>query len=124
MYRPSRVWRLGTRLPRRVDALCVQVRRVIMTSMSRTRTVVDAKSHFAQCLREAERGEPVLLSRHGRLVAAIVPIDLLVEVERLRAAGPAAGLASLVGGWEGSEEVAEKALEYGRSAGRGGPELD
>lgn len=95
-----------------------------MACMSRTRTVVDAKAHFAQCLREVEQGEPVLLTRHGRLVAAIVPVDVFEDVQRLRAAGPGAGLASLAGGWEGSEEVAEAALEYGRSAGRGGPELD
>ena len=86
--------------------------------------MVEAKACFAQCLREAEQGEPVLLTRHGRLVAAIVPVDLFDEVQRLRAAGPGAGLASLAGGWEGSEELAEAALEYGRSVGRGGPELD
>lgn len=77
--------------------------------MSRTLTVVEAKAHFAQCLREAEQGDPVLLTRHGRWVAAIVPVDLFDEVERLRAAGPGAGLAGLAGGWEGSEEVAEAA---------------
>lgn len=90
----------------------------------KSRTLVDAKAHFAQCLREAEQGAPVLLTRHGKPVAAIVSTDLLEELERLRAAGPEGGLMSLAGGWEGSEEVAERALEYGRSAGRGVPELD
>lgn len=90
----------------------------------KARTLVDAKAHFAQCLREAEQGAPVLLTRHGKPVAAIVSVDLLEELERLRAAGPEGGLLSLAGGWEGSEEVAERALEYGRSAGRGVPELD
>jgi len=92
--------------------------------MVETRTVVDAKAHFAQCLRHAEQGESVLLTRHGQPVAAIVPVDLLAELQRLQSAGPQGGLASLAGGWEGSEEVAEKALGYGRSRGRVGPELD
>lgn len=89
-----------------------------------TRSVVEAKARFSQCLRLAEDGEPVVLTRHGRRVAALVPLDLYEEAERLRAAGPAGGLASLAGGWEGSEEVAEKALAYDRSAGRAAPELD
>ena len=92
--------------------------------MTRVRTVVDAKAHFAQCVREAEQGEAVVLTRHGRSVAAIVPIGLVEELARLRAAGPTGGLASVAGGWRGSEEVAEKALEYGRSAGRSLPDLD
>ena len=92
--------------------------------MARIRTIVDAKAHFAQCVREAERGEAVVLTRHGKSVAAIVPIDLVEELARLRAAGPAGGLASISGGWRGSEEVAEKALEYGRSVGRRVPDLD
>lgn len=92
--------------------------------MAKTRTIVDAKAHFAQCVREAEQGEAIVLTRHGKSVAAIVPIDLVAELERLHAAGPAGGLASLAGGWKGSEEVAEKALEYGRSAGRPLPDLD
>ena len=92
--------------------------------MPKTRSIVDAKAHFAECVRDAERGEAIVLTRHGKSVAAIVPIDLVGELERLRAAGPAGGLASLAGGWEGAEEVAEKALEYGRSAGRALPDFD
>ena len=92
--------------------------------MSKVRSIVDAKAHFAECVRDAERGESVVLTRHGKSVAAIVPVDLLEELERLRAAGPTGGLASVAGGWEGAEEVAEKALEYGRSAGRTLPDLD
>ena len=92
--------------------------------MVRIRTIVNAKAHFAECVREAERGEAVVLTRHGKSVAAIVPIDLVEELTRLRAAGPAGGLASVAGGWRGSQEVAEKALEYGRSAGRPLPDLD
>ncbi len=92
--------------------------------MAGSRTIVDAKTHFAECVRQAEQGEPIVLTRHGKSVAAIVPIGLVEELERLRAAGPAGGLASVAGGWQGSEEVAEKALEYGRSEGRRLPDLD
>ncbi len=92
--------------------------------MSRVCSVVEAKARFSRCVREAEQGEPVVLTRHGRSVAALVPMDLFEEVRRLRAAGPAGGLVSLAGGWEGSQEVAEEALHYGRSAGRGVPGLD
>ena len=92
--------------------------------MARVRTIVDAKAHFAECVRQAEQGEAIVLTRHGRSVAAIVPIDLVEELTRLRAAGPAGGLASVAGGWRGSEEVAEKALEYGRSPGRSQADLD
>lgn len=92
--------------------------------MTKVRSIVDVKAHFAQYVREAEQGEAVVLTRHGRSVAAIVPIDLVEDLARLRAAGPAGGLASVAGGWKGSQEVAEKALEYGRSVGRPLPDLD
>lgn len=91
---------------------------------TRHRSVVDAKAHFSECLRQAESGSAVILTRHGRAVAALVSIDLFEQLERLRSAGPDAGLYGLVGGWEGSEEVAEKALEGGRGSGRATPELD
>ncbi|MGB5879360.1 MAG: type II toxin-antitoxin system prevent-host-death family antitoxin, partial [Thermoanaerobaculia bacterium] len=66
----------------------------------------------------------IVLTRHGRPVAALVSIELFEQLQRLRAGGPEAGLVSLAGGWEGSEEVAERALEYDRSAGRRVPDLD
>ncbi len=97
---------------------------VVRTARARSRTIVDAKAHFSECLREAESGSPVVLTRHGRAVAALVSIDLLTQLERLEAAGPEAGLYGLVGGWEGSDEVAEKAVEYGRRSSRQTPDLD
>ena len=92
--------------------------------MTTVQTIVRVKAHFSQCLREAEGGQPIVLTRHGHPVAALVSIELFEQFERLRAAGPEAGLVSLAGGWEGSEEVAERALEYGRSGGRRVPDLD
>ncbi len=87
------------------------------------RSAAHAKAHFSECLRQAERS-PVVLTRHGKPVAALVSIELFEQLERLRAAGPQGGLASVAGGWEGSEEVAERATEYGRSAGRVTAALD
>lgn len=39
-----------------------------------TRTIADAKAHFAECIREAEEGHAIVLTRHGRAVARLVPI--------------------------------------------------
>src|SRR5947208_2692848 len=65
-------------------------------------TVATAKARFAACVREAEQGTTVVITKHGRRVAALVPAGDVEELRRLRAAGPKAGLASLAGGWEGS----------------------
>lgn len=75
--------------------------------MPREFSVAEAKAKFAECLRAAENGEPTVITRHGRRVAALVSADELEQIDRLRAAGPDAGLAGLVGGWEGSDELAE-----------------
>lgn len=69
--------------------------------------VADAKAHFAEIVRRAESGEVVVLSRHGKAVAALVSAADVDRMERLRAAGPEKGLVSLAGGWEGSEELAD-----------------
>ncbi|MFW5699241.1 MAG: type II toxin-antitoxin system Phd/YefM family antitoxin [Planctomycetota bacterium] len=47
---------------------------VILMVMSQ-RSVADAKAHFSACLREAERGEPVTVVRHGKPVAVIVSAE-------------------------------------------------
>jgi prevent-host-death family protein len=64
-----------------------------------------AKAEFAECIRRAEAGDPVVITRHGKAVVALVRADRLQQLERLGSAGPAAGLAGLVGGWRGSEEM-------------------
>lgn len=69
-------------------------------------SLAEAKTNFSACIREVERGDPVVITRHGKPVAAIVPAEDLEHLKRLRQAGPAGGLASLTGGWEGSEELA------------------
>ena len=85
--------------------------------------MADAKAHFADCLREVERGEPVVIARHGKRVAALVPASELKQLERLRAAGPEAGLAGLAGGWKGSDELVDVISRASRSRPRRVPKL-
>ena len=73
--------------------------------MHKTLSAAAAKARFADCVREAEHGAPILITRHGKAVAALVAAGDLKAIQRLRAAGPRAGLAGVLGGWEGSEEI-------------------
>jgi len=70
-----------------------------------TVSAAKAKAEFAECMRKAEAGDPVVITRHGKAVVALVRADRLQQMERLRSAGPEEGLASLAGGWRGSEEL-------------------
>ncbi len=69
-------------------------------------SVALAKATFSECIRKVEAGNSVLITRRGKPVAALVSPDELEHLERLRKAGPESGLASIVGGWENSEELA------------------
>jgi len=89
--------------------------------MRKNFSVAEAKAHFADCLRSAERGDPVVITRHGKAVAAVVAAEDLERLERLRAAGPEGGLASVAGGWAGSEGLAEAIHQSKRSLPRRSP---
>ncbi len=91
---------------------------------SKSVTMVEAKTHLADWVRAAESGEPVLITRHGRPVAALVAVQELDRLRALRAAGPKSGLISVAGGWEGSEELAEILSRHRRSLPRAVPELE
>lgn len=80
--------------------------------------IAEVKAKLGQFVRDAEEGRPTVITRHGKPVAALVPAEDLAQLERLRAAGPAAGLASLAGGWEGSDELVEAVLEERERARR------
>ena len=73
--------------------------------MSKNISIAEAKAHLSVCIREAEQGESILITRHGKPVAALVAATHLEQLERLRKAGPQSGLASLAGGWAGSDEL-------------------
>lgn len=75
--------------------------------MSRNVPLAEAKAKLSECVRDAERGRSVVITRHGRPVAALVAAEELARLERLRATGPQAGLAGLAGGWEGSQHLVE-----------------
>ena len=74
--------------------------------MNREISLAEAKATLSECIRDVEKGLSVLIKRHGKPVAALVRPDDLDNLERLKRAGPEGGLASLAGGWEGSEELA------------------
>ena len=86
-------------------------------------SAAQAKAAFAECVRRAEAGEPVVITRHGKPVVALVKADQLPLVERLRSAGPQAGLAGLAGGWRGSGELVRSLARSRRSKARRGPRL-
>ena len=69
-------------------------------------SVAKAKANFSECIRKVEAGNAVLITRHGKPVAALVRPSDLEHLARLRKAGPEKGLASITGGWENSEELA------------------
>jgi prevent-host-death family protein len=92
--------------------------------MKNTLSLAEAKAHLSECVRSAEEGQSVVITRHGKPVAALVRFEELAELERLRKAGPQAGLAGVLGGWDGSEELVEQILNSPRQAGREIPELD
>lgn len=73
--------------------------------MAITVSAAKAKATFAECMRKAEAGDPVVITRRGKAVVALVHADRLRELKRLPSASPAAGLAHLAGGWRGSEEL-------------------
>lgn len=71
--------------------------------MSKYRSVADVKAKLSEYIRSAEHGDPVVITRHGQAVAALVGSEEIRMLERLRSAGPEGGLASLAGGWEDSD---------------------
>lgn len=86
--------------------------------MSRNLSIVEAKAHLSDCIREVEQGGSVLITRHGKAVAALVSADIIEHVERLRKAGPQGGLASLAGGWKGSDELVQLLVRSKRTKPR------
>ena len=91
--------------------------------MATTVSAAKAKAQFAECMRKAEAGDPVVITRHGKAVVALVRADRLEQLERLRSAGPEAGLASVAGGWRGSQELANIVEASRRSKPRRVPRL-
>jgi prevent-host-death family protein len=92
--------------------------------MMSNRTVSEVKAKFSEYVRAAERGEPVVITRHGQAVAALVGPEELETLQRLRAAGPEGGLASVAGGWEDSDDLVRILETSSRVGSRNPPPLD
>jgi prevent-host-death family protein len=92
--------------------------------MNKEISLAEAKATLSECIREVEKGQSVLIKRHGKPVAALVQPQDLENLERLRKAGPEGGLISLAGGWEGSEELLQILDESVRFGRRDNVELD
>ena len=92
--------------------------------MPRDRSLSEVKAKLSEYVRAAEHGDPVVITRHGRAVAALVGSQELETLERLRAAGPEGGLASVAGGWEDSDDLVRILETSSRVGSRSGPSLD
>ena len=85
--------------------------------MARKLSAAQAKSQLADCLRKAENGEPVIITRHGKAVAALVGMDRVALLGR-RDKRSGAGLGGLVGGWKGSEDLVRALTKVRRTRPR------
>jgi prevent-host-death family protein len=96
-----------------------------MTIMSRSSTrrvpLAETKTRLAECVRAAEQGEEIVITRHGKAVAALVRMNDLELLRRLRAAEEGKGLAGLAGGWAGSDELVRLATGRRRTSRRRRP---
>jgi prevent-host-death family protein len=89
---------------------------IMANTLSRTVTLAQSKNRLAECVRAAENGEDVIITRHGKPVVALIPAEDLALLNRLRAAKAGQGLAGLAGGWAGSEELARIATTRRRTS--------
>jgi prevent-host-death family protein len=90
--------------------------------MEKSISVAEAKATFSECIRQVEAGSSVLITRHGKPVAALVRPNDLEHLERLRKAGPESGLASIAGGWQDSDELVNILEESPRQGQRDVPD--
>ena len=75
--------------------------------MARTVTAAQAKAELAACIRTAERGEAVIITRHGKPAAALVT------------AGAAAGVAAAVGAFLDVARVVPRLLQVSAAVAAG-----
>ncbi len=87
-------------------------------------SVAEAKARFSECVEHAEDGDPVVITRHGKSVAAMISVEDLKHVQKIRTAGAEQGLANIAGGWKNSDELVKILENSKRSKQRFVPELD
>ncbi|MBI3948283.1 MAG: type II toxin-antitoxin system Phd/YefM family antitoxin [Armatimonadetes bacterium] len=74
--------------------------------MSTTLSIAEAKSSFSEVVNRVAFGrERVIISRHGKPLVALVPLEELAELEQLRAAETPRNLAAVAGQWDSFEEI-------------------
>ena len=91
--------------------------------MAKNRSVSEVKAKLSGYIRDAQRGDPIVITRHGQAIAAIVGSDELQTLQRLRSAGPEGGLASVAGGWEDSDDLVRILKTSSRVGSRNDPSL-
>ena len=72
---------------------------------TKTISIEDLGEGVADFVRGAERGEVFLITRDGEPMAALVLAAGYERLRSLRTVGSAEGLASIAGGWDGSDEL-------------------
>ena len=89
-----------------------------------TASIADTKAHLSSCIAQVEAGEPLVITRHGRPVVAMISAD---EWDRLKMVQGTQrrGLAALIGGWEDSDNLADRvqAVVASRSLARPLPDM-
>ena len=88
--------------------------------MARVLSAARAKAQLAECLRKAENGESVIITRHGKPVAALVAVDR----STLRTQKRARAGAGFAGGWRGSGDFVKALGKLRRTQPRRAPTLD
>lgn len=103
-----------------------QAKMVKMTNISRAvskaLSVAEAKAHFSECIETALEEGYILITRYGKPVAAVVDIQDLAQLQRLRAAREAGSLADIAEGWEDADEFAQILDEIVQDRDRSIPE--
>ncbi|MDJ0637013.1 MAG: type II toxin-antitoxin system Phd/YefM family antitoxin [Xenococcaceae cyanobacterium MO_188.B29] len=70
-------------------------------------SIAEAKAHFSECIDMAVNEGYVLITRYGKPIAAIVDLQDLEQLMRLRAARETGTLANLGNDWEDADEFAQ-----------------
>ena len=96
----------------------------VVMDMSKYLSIKEVKSALPGCILEVEKGEPLLITSEGRPVAALVRPQDLERLERLQETSAEAGLASLAGGWDGSDELVHHLQASSRIGRREVADLD
>lgn len=77
------------------------------TMTNKALSVAEAKAHFSECIESAVNEGYVLITRYGKPIAAVVDLQDLEQLMRLRAARETGTLATLNNNWEDADEFAQ-----------------